>query len=227
MYTCTHQMWCHDAVVLPRFKSAGVWCCITGVLEEIAATIFKAYGQLFGGVQNFKYLSILINWKKFSRRVNMWRLWLFLPIFFAKSLVTIDLSSLFLYNIMHVISTVLLNKPNMSPKDICFVCHRRSLMRVRSVRRHSQHSQTSRHTRNDIQALMIFPVGHVERRSSQSRGLNGMNCSTLDIRRSLVSCVNCPSLPSLRLQDTCDITKVKNALHVHSVTNHSSKTSIL
>ena len=100
-------------------------------------------------------------------------------------------------------------------------------MRVRYVRRRSQHSQTSRPTRNDIQALMIFPVGHAERHSSQSRGSNGMNCSTLDIRRSLVSCVTFPSLPSLRLQDTCDITKVKNALLVHSVTNHSSKTSIL
>jgi len=41
----------------------------------------------------------------------MCSLWLFLPVFFAKSLVTIILSSLFLYNIKHVISTVLLNKP--------------------------------------------------------------------------------------------------------------------
>jgi hypothetical protein len=100
-------------------------------------------------------------------------------------------------------------------------------MPVHFVRRLLRPSQISRRTRNGTRGLMIFRVLRVGRHSSQSQVLNDMNCSILDIKPFLVSCVNFPSLPSLRSQDTCDITKVKNALRVCSVTNHLSKTNIL
>lgn len=116
---------------------------------------------------------------------------------------------------------------NKYSKNVYSVCHRRSLMHVHFARRLLRHSQISRHIRNGTQGLMIFPVVRVERRSSQSQVLNGMNCSILDIRPFLVNCVTCLSLQSQRLQDICDITKVKSVLRVLSVINHSLKTNIL
>lgn len=100
-------------------------------------------------------------------------------------------------------------------------------MRVHFVRRLLQHLRISRHTRNGTQGLTIFPVVHVGGHSSQNQVLRGMNCFILDIRPFLVSCVSFPFLRSLRSQGICDTIKVKNVLLVCSVTNHSSKTSIL